>query len=333
MGGEPRVQYQVGKEFIRASNGRSPIAEDSLQLRAHIRCDKALVDKGNVNNMRLKFNQLVDALQAVGLDKGATVMIQSSLKNIGPVEGAQTRNEVSDFYYRAFRSVIGHSGTLLVHTPFESYGRFGSPFDVQNSPSTAGILSEYIRNMKGAVRSRHPIVSVAGIGPRASEICDGNHLCAFGWDSPWGRMHRNNVRFITLGFPLSLGVSFLHYVEAMYQVPYQYIKIFNTPISNDKEKFEGPFMMNVRYLDFSIQYNYLKFEKYLFQHGMASEQNFERGLLLQSTTATQAFDGGLACLRENIFAFLHKPPVFRQGEIPADGITGEMKWVYDKPRK
>ncbi len=65
---------------------------------------------------------------------------------------------------------------------------------------------------------------------------------------------------------------------------------------------------------------------------LANEQRFERGLLLQTTTASQAFTGGFDCLNNNRFCFLQAPPNFRSGEIPADGSTGDMKLVYYKPR-
>jgi aminoglycoside 3-N-acetyltransferase len=283
--------------------------------------------------MRLQFKTLVSSLRQVGLREGSVVMVQSSLKHIGPVEGADDRDEVSSFYYRALREVLGSSGTVLVHTPFEDYGRFQAPFDLQKSPSTAGILSQYVMGLEGAVRSAHPIVSVTGVGPMAQEICGGNHFSGFGWDSPWGRMHRQNVSFLTLGIGISLGVSFLHFVEAMYQVPYQYIKLYDAPVLRNGQSVEGNFTMSVRYLDFSIRYNFRKFEEFMLQHGMAMEQRFSRGLLCQYTTAQQVFDAGTACLQKNIFYFLENAPKFRHGEIPMDGATGQMQWVYDGPRK
>jgi len=282
--------------------------------------------------MRLGFSQLVEALLDAGLTDGCTVMVQSSLRNIGPVEGASTRDEVCNFYYRAIRAVIGDSGTLLVHTPFEDYARFHTPFDVQHSPSRAGIFSEYVRTMRGAVRSKHPIVSVAGVGPNAELICGGNHFSGFGWDSPWSRMYQEKVYFLALGLGLSLGCSFTHFIEAMYNVPYQYTKLYDVPVTDNNRRIFGHFTLTVRYLDFSIRYNSKAWENLMLLHYSAREVRFSRGLLLQCVTSDSAFEGGMAALNENIFYFLEDTPKFRSGEIPVDGATGEMKLVYCEPR-
>jgi aminoglycoside 3-N-acetyltransferase len=282
--------------------------------------------------IKLKFEVLLDALAKSGLQCGDTVMVQSSLLHIGPVERGSTRHGLAEFYYRAFREVIGPKGTLLVHTPFEPYGRYNEPFDSLSSPSTGGLLSEFVVNLPGAVRSQHPIVSVAGVGPMAHLVCGGNHYSGFGWDSPWGRMHRENIRFVCLGLGLSKGLSFLHYIEAMFGVPYQYTKIYHAPVYRGQREITGPFTLSVRYLDFGIQYNYLEYENYMLSARLADEQRFERGLLLQTTTASQAFAGGFDCLNKDRFCFLQAPPHFRSGEIPADGATGDMKLVYHKPR-
>ena len=281
----------------------------------------------------LEYEPLREALVTAGLGRGDTVMVQSSLLHIGPVSGVSTRTGLAEFYYGAFREVIGSDGTLLVHTPFEPYGRYNEPFDTRQSLSTGGLLSEFVLTLPGAVRSSHPIVSVAGVGPNAEAICGGNHYSGFGWDSPWGRMHRNDVRFVCLGLGLAKGLSFLHYIEATYGVPYQYTKIYNTPVSRDGKRIGGPFTLSVRYLDFGIQYNYAAFERRMLDRGFALEQRFERGLLLQATTAAQAFSCGINCLSEDRFCFLQTRPHFRPGEIPFDGATGEMKPVYHVPRR
>src|SRR5512136_681619 len=97
----------------------------------------------------LRYDTLRSALVSAGLRSGDTVMVQSSLLHIGPVQGVSTRSGLAEFYYRAFRDVVGPQGTVLVHTPFESYGRYNEPFDVATSPSTAGLLSEYVLELPG----------------------------------------------------------------------------------------------------------------------------------------------------------------------------------------
>ena len=282
---------------------------------------------------KLSFDYLCKSLLDSGLKNGDTIMVQSSLLHIGPIDDIKNRDDTCEFYYRAFREVIGKCGTILVHTPFESYGRFGEVFDTIKSPSSAGIFSEWIRKQDHCIRSIHPIVSIAGIGPLAEEICGAPHFSGFARTSPWGKMLDHNVHLITLGLGLSKGLSFLHFIEAQYGVPYQYNKIFSTPVEKNGKQINGSFTMSVRYLDFNVQYDFASFEEQAIKEGVVFVSNFSRGLLFQKIKAIDAFNLGSRMLTENIFSFLTKTPAFRSGEIPLDGNTGDMYLVYNQPRK
>lgn len=281
---------------------------------------------------RLRFSSLVEALEKVGLKSGEIVHIQSSLPHLGPVEYGNCAKDILNFYLDGFRAVLGSSGTILVHTPFEDYGRYGTPFIVEESPSRAGVFSEFIRTRPGAVRSMHPIVSTAGLGPNAKAICEGAHFEGFGWESSWGRMHRADVRFVTLGIPLRSGLSFAHYVEAQYGVPYQYCKIYSAPVYKNRQQISGAFTMRVRYLDFSIAIDIIRYQQRLFDQKAAYEATCGRGII-HSVKASAAFDIGIQLLAEDVYAFLREPPKFRTGEIPFDGPTGGIpRYFYDRAK-
>jgi len=269
---------------------------------------------------KLSHKELVSSIRDVGIEAGDTVHLQSSLAFVGPIEAGTSDSEMLDFYYSAFWEVLGENGTLLVHTPFEDYGRFGTPFIVEESPSRAGVFSEYVRTRPSAVRSIHPIVSTAGVGAKAKLICDGNHYSGFGYDSSWGRMHKANVKFLFLGIYMRKYLSFIHYIESVFNVPYLYTKIYPTPVYKNGVKIDRQFAMAVRYLDFSIAWDITYFESVLRQNGLISEVKLGRSML-QSCNAENVFDMGMDCLSENMYAFLKEPPLFRNGEIPADGFT------------
>lgn len=75
------------------------------------------------------------------------------------------------------------------------------------------------------------------------------HFVGFGWVSAWARLHRLNAKIVFLGLgPYHLGgTTFFHYVEKMYGAPYQYNKIFATPVYSGGVEIKGPFVMSVRY--------------------------------------------------------------------------------------
>lgn len=273
--------------------------------------------------------EFVEALKRAGVTPGETIHVQSSLPHVGPVEAGDGKDEVLEFYLEGFRTVLGPAGTLLVHTPFEDYGRYGVPFVVEESPSRAGVFSEFIRTQPEATRSMHPIASTAGIGPQAGAMCDGPHFDGFGWASSWGRMHRANVRFVTLGLPLRAGLSFAHYVEAQYGVPYQYCKVYDTPVYKGGQRVRGTFTLRVRYLDFSIAVDIIRYQDRLRERGALVEVTCGRSLI-HTVTAHEAFDIGMELMAEDVYAMLREPPKFRAGEIPFDGPTGPSRYAYDR---
>jgi aminoglycoside 3-N-acetyltransferase len=277
---------------------------------------------------RVSSSQLITSLRGVGVEKGDIIHVQSSLPHIGPVGYGDSSDNILDFYLDAFEKVLGPNGTLLVHTPFEDYARYSQPFDIKQSPSRAGVLSECIRTQPGAVRSMHPIVSTAGIGRHASAICDGAHYEGFGYQSSWGRMHRMDVLFVTLGLDLRSGLSFAHYIESLYGVPYQYCKVYSTPVLSAGKNIEGTFTLRVRYLDFSIAYDLNRFQQRLIEGGAARSEACGRSVI-QSVRASSAFEVGIGLLESDVYGFLASKPQFREGVIPSDGPTGSPGYIYD----
>lgn len=271
----------------------------------------------------LAFNEFTDNLRDAGLKKGDTVHVQSDLRRIGPVDCASSREAILEFYLSAFREVLGEEGTLTFNTGFGDYGRFGTPFIRESSPSRGGVFSEYIRTRPGAVRSMHPIISVTAFGFRAEAICGGSHFVGFGWDSPWARLHRMNAKMLSLGLsPYHLGgMTFFHYVEKMYGVPYLYNKIFTTPVYSGGVEIKGPFVLSVRYLNYGILFDSTRLRLHLVDKGILSLKKVGHSVMVCGRSQ-EIFDETVNCFREDPYVMLKNPPSFRFGEIPMDGNTG-----------
>jgi len=278
----------------------------------------------------LTYPQLVDGLRALGIASGDIVHVQSDLLQVGPVDCARDREAILEFFLSAFLEVIGRSGTLTTCTAFEDYGRYGTPYVLEESPSRLGTFSEYIRTRPGAVRSMHPIVSVTGLGARAKEICGGSHYDGFGYASPWGRLHRANSWILTLGMGAKGGgTTFFHYVEKLYGVPYQYTKLFRSPVLRGGREVPGPFTMSVRYLDYGIVNTPVRVKTRMVELGEAREDKIGRGPTWAARAQT-VVDRMMHMLDEDRWVMLERAPNFRPGEIPMDGITGELRVHYDK---
>jgi aminoglycoside 3-N-acetyltransferase len=105
------------------------------------------------------------------------------------------------------REVIGASGTVLFPTypnhriSSYEYLRQERVFDVRRTPSYTGILTEFARRQRGAVRSLHPTKSVCAIGPNAAEITATHHLSPYPYDtcSPYYKLIAGGGKIVGLG--------------------------------------------------------------------------------------------------------------------------------------
>lgn len=158
--------------------------------------------------------RLVGDLQKAGLTSGDTVLVHSAMSKIGYLEnGPGTLIE-------ALLEVIGQNGNLLMPTsPNASfqieYAKQNPVFDVLNSPSKLGSITEYFRKLPGVIRSAHPTEPVAALGPDAQWLTEGhfNEPTPYTKDSPFARIYNKNGKILYLGVSLDNAGTNLHTLE------------------------------------------------------------------------------------------------------------------------
>ena len=128
-------------------------------------------------------------------------------------------------------------------------------FDVQNTKSAMGILTEYFRKMDGVRRSVDPMMSVAMIGKDYSVIDDiANNSC--GENCTFDLLHKKGgCKFLFLGNRMSDCMTYTHYVEVVEKVPYRYAKEFKGNVINNGISEEKTFFLDVRYKDIETFYD------------------------------------------------------------------------------
>ncbi len=259
-----------------------------------------------------------ESLRELGLKKGDTVLVQSDLFNIGLVENTKNPFEICEFYYQNLMEYLGENGTICVLTFFGDYGKKGIEFDRSESPSLSGIFSEYIRLKKDSIRSEHPIYSVTSIGSKAKLISEGNHLDGFGWDSPWGRLHRISAKLMNLGYGIRAdGFTFMHYIENMYGVPYQYNKPYDIKTFNNKKEVKRLYTLSVRYLGYDIEYDYKCVKEELIKRKIIKSIKLGSAVALLCS-ASLVFEEVCKMLTKDRYILLEKKPNFIKGTIPYD---------------
>jgi len=137
-----------------------------------------------------------------------------SLKGIGELSGGPVD------IIRALQDVLTPEGTLVM--PAFTYG-LEPEFDVTNSRSLTGLLTELFRQTPDVIRSWHPTHSVCAWGKRGDELCTNHEKTQpFGQESPLQRLidWGGKVMFIGVGFTTC---SMIHVCESRAGVPYQHI--------------------------------------------------------------------------------------------------------------
>jgi aminoglycoside 3-N-acetyltransferase len=172
----------------------------------------------------------------LGLTTGDLVYVHSGMDGL---------NLSFPFYRILFliQEVIGSSGTVLFPTypnhrvSSYEYLRQGKIFDVRRTPSYTGILTEFARRQRNAVRSLHPTKSVCAIGPGAKEITATHHLSPYPYDtgSPYYRLIEGGGRIIGLGAStnyISFGYCVDDALKEKFPVRVYHDQIFDVPCVN-----------------------------------------------------------------------------------------------------
>ena len=149
---------------------------------------------------------------------GQLLMVHSALGQFNNVEGGPSS------ILKSLLDAIGPQGTLIVPT-FPHWGtvmKTMSPFDVNNTTSAMGVLSELVRRDARACRSMHPTHPVAAIGPRAEDIIVGHETepYAFGLNSPFWRHAEAGGKILMLGVDLNSLTSFHIYEDLIAPTPW-----------------------------------------------------------------------------------------------------------------
>jgi aminoglycoside 3-N-acetyltransferase len=150
---------------------------------------------------------IVAGLRRLGVAAGEVVLVHSSLRSFGHVRGG------ADAVVDALLRCVGAGGTVLVPTlSFRSYDPARPRFDARTTPSDTGRVTEVFRRRPEAVRSLHPVSSVAAIGPAAAYLTAAHLDTPCGATSPYARLAELDGACLFLGAGLASN-SVFHVAE------------------------------------------------------------------------------------------------------------------------
>uniref|UniRef100_UPI004029B43A AAC(3) family N-acetyltransferase n=1 Tax=Lachnospira sp. TaxID=2049031 RepID=UPI004029B43A len=158
--------------------------------------------------------QLKGQLESMGLKGDETILIHSSMKSIGEVDGGA--DTVLDAWMEYFKD-----GLLLLPThTWKTVNADNPVYNPQTTPSCVGLLTNMFMKRDGVIRSLHPTHSMAGYGKNAAEYLAGeeynNTPCTPG--GCYDRLKDAGGKVLLVGVGHERN-TYIHSVEEVLNVP------------------------------------------------------------------------------------------------------------------
>jgi len=162
------------------------------------------------------------AWRAAGVEEGDALIVHSSAWWLLMKGKRRNKNFSPEDVVDSFLDAVGPTGTLLLPA-FNFNVKNGVVFDMRNTPSDMGIITECLRKRDGTIRTRHPFLSFVVHGAHASQFAQCDDYTGIGADSPFALVHRLDGRVGALDLTDNECLSMYHYVENVLGVKYRFV--------------------------------------------------------------------------------------------------------------
>lgn len=174
----------------------------------------------------LDHTKLVSEFKRIGLQKNDAVLVHSSFKSFGGVEGGP--QTVID----ALVTVLGPEGTLITPRFNFDFSTHGTAWDIRNTPSQTGIISEFVRKDPRSFSVFHPIYSFCIIGKNAKKLAQNRYKGSYSKDSIFYKLRILDAKILQID-RVYKGTTMFHHVEEMLGVDYRYFKNFTGIVTDE----------------------------------------------------------------------------------------------------
>lgn len=167
--------------------------------------------------------QLKEQLREMGIEPTDALMVHSSMKSLGAVEGG------ADTVIDALMEAVSRGLLMMPTHTWKCMGPAHNLFDPKKEPCCVGIIPELFRKRPGVVRSLHPTHSIAVYGAMAEEYVKGEETA--GTPCPpggcWDRLRDIHAKILLVGVTHARN-TFIHSIEEVFDVPERFSE---TPIA------------------------------------------------------------------------------------------------------
>lgn len=158
--------------------------------------------------------QLIQQLREMGIKPSDNLLVHSSMKSLGTVEGG------ADTVIDALMEAVPEGLLMLPTHTWKQMSEEYSLFDPETEPVCVGIIPELFRKRPGVVRSLHPTHSMAVYGKGAEEYIQGeeNRGTPCAPEGCWGRLREKKAKILLLGVTHARN-TYIHSIEESFGVP------------------------------------------------------------------------------------------------------------------
>ena len=158
--------------------------------------------------------QLLEQLRNMGIRSTDNLLVHSSMKSLGAVEGG------ADTVLDALQESVSEGLLILPTHTWKQMSEEYSLFDPEKEPVCVGILPELFRKRPGVVRSLHPTHSVAVYGKGAEDYIKGeeNLTTPCAPEGCWGRLKDIRAKILLLGVTHTRN-TYIHSIEESFGIP------------------------------------------------------------------------------------------------------------------
>ncbi|HUH96492.1 MAG TPA: AAC(3) family N-acetyltransferase [Anaerolineales bacterium] len=195
----------------------------------------------------LNLESLTSAFRDLGVQADDTLLVHSSYKSLGPVDGGPPT------VIAALLAALGSAGTLIMPTFNFDFNK-GAPWDVRSTPSQMGVLTELVRKDPRARRVFHPFYSFAVIGRHAGMLGSLRYKSSYERNSVFGKLRDLDGKIMVIGLSYNNSMTFFHHIEQMEGVDYRFLKQFTGEVTDeDGHTYTDTFEMLVRDIDQGVK--------------------------------------------------------------------------------
>lgn len=158
--------------------------------------------------------QLVQQLRDMGIQPADNLLVHSSMKSMGTVQGG------ADTVLDALQEAVAEGMLMLPTHTWRQMSEEYSLFDPEKESVCVGILPELFRKRPGVVRSLHPTHSMAVYGKGAENYVAGEENCTTPCppEGCWGRLKEIGAKILLLGVTHTRN-TYIHSIEESFQIP------------------------------------------------------------------------------------------------------------------